>query len=193
MMKNRFTIPLAVVAAAVLLFATTSGGFLIINDPRPSDVLVVLAGETDRRPTRALELLSEKYAPRVLLDVPAEAKIYNVSLLDIAQDYVRQLPQKNAVTICPIHGLSTRAEARDAARCLASWNVHTILVVTSDYHTRRALSIFRHQFRTQTVSVAAAPNAEEFGAHWWQHRQWAKINLNEWVRLVWWEAVDRWH
>jgi hypothetical protein len=126
------------------------------------------------------------------LDVPAEAKIYNVSLLDITRNYVQQLPQKDSVSICPIHGLSTKAEAHDVERCLASSNVRTVLIVTSDYHTRRALSIFRHQFRSKTVSVAAASNTDEFGAHWWQHRQWAKINLNEWVRLVWWEAVDRW-
>ena len=24
------------------------------------------------------------------------------------------------------------------------------------------------------------------------NRQWAKINFDEWLRLVWWQAVDRW-
>jgi len=42
----------------------TSGRFLLVNQPRESDVMVVLAGETDRRPARGLELLDLGYAPR---------------------------------------------------------------------------------------------------------------------------------
>jgi len=32
----------------------------------------------------------------------------------------------------------------------------------------------------------------QFGGKWWKHRQWAKVNFDEWLRLVWWQAVDRW-
>ena len=44
----------------------------------------------------------------------------------------------------------------------------------------------------QDFSVAAAHDPREFGVNWWQHREWAKTNFNEWMKLVWWEAVDRW-
>jgi hypothetical protein len=27
---------------------------------------------------------------------------------------------------------------------------------------------------------------------WWQHREWAKVNFEEWSKLIWWELVDRW-
>jgi len=36
----------------------------------------VLAGETDKRPQRALELLSQGYGKRIVLDVPSNAKLY---------------------------------------------------------------------------------------------------------------------
>src|SRR6266536_160458 len=103
-------IVLIVALALILLLSTTSGAFLVVNNPQHADVIIVLAGETDRRPSRGLELLSQNYAPRVLLDVPVAAKIYGLSLSDIAQDYVQRLPQKNLVKICPIAGLSTKAE-----------------------------------------------------------------------------------
>jgi hypothetical protein len=41
-------------------------------------------------------------------------------------------------------------------------------------------------------SIAASLNPGEFGAQWWKHRQWAKVNVDEWMRLVWWELIDRW-
>jgi len=64
--------------------------------------------------------------------------------------------------------------------------------VTSDYHTRRALSVFRKEVPGYSYSVAAASDPVQFGARWWQHRQWAKNNTDEWMRLLWWELVDRW-
>jgi uncharacterized SAM-binding protein YcdF (DUF218 family) len=65
--------------------------------------------------------------------------------------------------------------------------------VTSDYHTRRARSIFQHQLKGYQIFVTPAYDPQQFGATWWQQRQWAKMNFNEWLRLMWWEAVDRWH
>ena len=69
----------AIVAALFVLALVASGRFLVVNQFRKSDVIVVLAGETDRRPARGLELLEQGYAPRLILDVPAEAKIYQWS------------------------------------------------------------------------------------------------------------------
>jgi len=190
MRKARFAIFTAL--AGLLLFAAMSGRLLVVNDPRPADIIVVLAGETDYRPARALELLSQHYAPRMLLDVPADAKIYKPTMLEIAHDYVQQLPQKDSVIICPITGLSTKTEARNVVNCLARWNVHSVLLVTSDYHTRRALSIFKHELPGVQWSAASTTDPQQFGTRWWQHRQWAKLNFDEWIRLAWWESVDRW-
>ena len=172
--------------------AITSGRFLVVNQPRKSDVMVVLAGETDRRPARGLELLDQGYAPRLILDVPAEARIYQWNQLEIARKYVEGLPQQaGAITICPIYGHSTRDEAQDVSRCLQGAFHQRILLVTSDFHTRRALSIFNRALPAD-YSVAAASDASEFGVRWWRHREWAKVNFEEWLKLIWWELIDRW-
>jgi len=183
---------LIVVLSGWLLFSVTSGGFLVVNNPQRADVIVVLAGETFRRPNRGLELLSQNYAPRMLLDVPAVEMIYGQNAVDLAQRYLQQLPQTQSVAVCPILGLSTKAETQDVARCLEHSGVHSILVVTSDYHTRRALSTFQHELPNYTIYVAAARDPGQFNATWWKRRQWAKLNFDEWIRLAWWECVDRW-
>jgi uncharacterized SAM-binding protein YcdF (DUF218 family) len=189
---RKVRVVLIVFLLAWLLFSVTSGGFLVVNNPQRADVIVVLAGETYRRPARGLELLSQNYASRMLLDVPGPEKIYGWSAVELAQRYVQQLPQRQSVTVCPIFGLSTKTETQDVSRCMEELGAHSILVVTSDYHTRRALSTFQHELPQYKVYVAAAPDPQQFDAAWWKRRQWAKINFDEWIRLAWWEVVDRW-
>jgi len=172
--------------------AAKAGSFLIIDAPLPSDVIVVLAGETDKRPQRALELLARGYARRIILNVPAHAKLYEFTQLQLAQKYVQDLPQGTAVSICPITGLSTKEESAEEARCIEREGGKSVLIVTSDYHTRRALSTYRHDIPGHTYSVAAARDPTEFGARWWTRRQWAKTFFDEWTRLIWWKVVDQW-
>jgi len=190
--KRTWIIATIILAALLALFAASAGRMLVVDSPERSDVIVVLAGETDRRPARALELLDKGYARRIVMDVPAGAMIYDSTQVELAGQYVRRLRQATSVVICPIAGLSTRDEAHDAEKCLAREHGNRILIVTSDFHTRRARSIFRHEIRGKTFTVSAAYDPAQFGTHWWAHREWAKTCLDEWLRLLWWTAVDRW-
>jgi hypothetical protein len=154
---------LGVVLAAGLALAAFGGSFLVIDKPQPSDVILVLAGETAQRPHRALGLLSQGYGKRIVLDVPTNATIYEFTLIDLAQKYIQDLPQRALVTICPIDGLSTKDESKDAEKCLAREGGKTVLIVTSDFHTRRALSVFRTELPAHEYSVAASRDDEQFG------------------------------
>jgi hypothetical protein len=182
----------ALLALAVVLSAR-AGNFLVVDEPRRADVILVLAGETDRRPQRALELLAQGYGRRVVLDVPAAAKLYEFTQIELAEKYITGLPQAAAIGMCPIEGLSTKEEAKDAEKCLAPLGAKSVLIATSDFHTRRALDIFRRTLPGREYSVAAARNDQQYGAKWWQHRQWAKTFVDEWLRLLWWKMVDQWH
>lgn len=176
----------------VLAFGATAGSMLVIDEPQPSDVIVVLAGETDRRPARAIELLDRGFARHIVMDVPADARIYNFTQLQLAEQYFQELPQHAAITICPIRGLSTKDESREAEQCLAHQDGDRILIVTSDFHTRRTLSIFRHEIPGRHFSIAASRDDQQFGSRWWTHRQWAKTCFEEWLRVLWWNVIDRW-
>ena len=192
MTKRRLMVAVGLLGLLAALGAN-AGRFLVIDEPQPADAILVLAGETYMRPLLALELLSKGYAPRIVIDVPAGERIYQWSTAELAQRWVESLPQANAISICPITGLSTRDESHEANACLnRTGSAHRVLLVTSDFHTRRALSIFRHETRGVQFSVAAARSASQFGVAWWKQREWAKTNLYEWLRLLWWEVVDRW-
>lgn len=184
---------LIIILTGLILFAARAGKMLVIDSPQPSDVIVVLAGETDARPTRALELLDQGYARRLLIDVPANSSIFGFTTEQLAQQYEHNRPESAQLGICPIEGLSTREESHDVERCLANEQGSRILIVTSDYHTHRALSIFRREVPAKTFSIAAAYDSEQFGTRWWTHRQWAKTWFDEWLRWFWWVLVERWH
>ncbi len=190
--NRRRLLALGLLAALCAGLAGKAGEFLVIDEPRPSDVILVLAGETDRRPERALQLLAQGYGRVVVLDVPAHAKIYEFTQLQLAEKYIQDLPQAASIRICPIDGLSTKDESKDAEKCLAREGFKRVLIVTSDFHTRRARSIFRHEIPGHEYSVAAARDDAQFGVKWWEHRQWAKTLVDEWLRLIWWKMIDQW-
>jgi uncharacterized SAM-binding protein YcdF (DUF218 family) len=190
MRKSRLIVLIA--GLLLLVFVALSGRLLVVDQPRKADVILVLAGETDKRPARGLELLDQGISPRMILDVPASGQIYQWTQVELAQKYVENLPRSKDVSVCPIVGLSTRDEVQDVTRCLRGFEGKNILLVTSDYHTRRALNIFRHEMKDREFSVVAAFDSTTFGTQWWRHREWAKTAVSEWAKFVWWELVDRW-
>jgi hypothetical protein len=190
--KKRASIISLGLAIALIFFAGNAGSLLVSDNPQPSDLILVLAGETNYRPARALQLLNQGYARRVLLDVPANSQVFGTDEIELAKKYVSGLPEAGKISICPIEGLSTKAESHDVERCLGNEPGSKILIVTSDFHARRALSILRHEIPSKSFSVAAVHDPTQFGTRWWIHRQWAKTCVDEWLRLVWWSAVERW-
>lgn len=167
-----------------------AGRFLVVNAPRPADVIVVLAGGADARPAKAIELAAEGYAPRVIVDVSDRSRFYGRTELELAREWANSQPVPTA--ICPIHGLSTKEESHDLRWCLEALHAKKVLIVTSDFHTRRAFSTLRRELPGYQFSIAAAYDPTQFGARWWQQREWTKTTFYEWTRLVWWKLVDQW-
>ena len=182
----------AILAVLLAVFAVNAAQMLVIDAPERSDVILVLAGDTDRRPAKGLELLENGYGRRVILDVPAAEKTFGFTDIELARKFAESWPHPEAVKLCAITALSTREESHEAEKCLAQEDGSRVLIVTSDFHTRRALSIFRHEIRGKTFSMTAAWDDREFGVRWWTRREWAKTCLYEWMRLAWWNSIDRW-
>ena len=188
---RRWIFACGLLAALAVAFAAYAGRILVVDAPERSDVILVLAGETDHRPARGLQLFDQGYGRNVVLDVPAGVEIFGFDEVQLAKKYSENRPGAS-VRVCPIFGLSTHDESHDAAKCLAGMQGTRVLIVTSDFHTRRALSIFRHEVHGKTFSIAASQDAAQFGTRWWTHRQWAKTLADEWLKLLWWNGVDRW-
>jgi len=147
--KRRTAKPLiaaAIVGAIAVFGILRSCNYLVLNHPERSDFIVVLAGDhNDLRYWRALELLREGYGQRMLVDAPGDL-IYGRTYAQYAADFVAQSARDKVaqIDICMVTNDSTVQETSDVRRCLAGVNPapKSVLLVTNDYHTRRALSIF---------------------------------------------------
>lgn len=180
--------------AALLFFQP--GGYLIVNRPEKSDAIVILNGDQiDHRYWRGMELLRAGYGQHLILDVGV-GQIYGHPDAELAQDFINHTAGANAsqVSTCLIYGDSTKEEAPQAGKCLQQLQPapHSAILVSDDYHTRRALSIFRALQPQYQWTAAGATNDFLFGVPWWKHREWAKTYLTEVEKTLWWELWDRW-
>lgn len=173
-----------------------SGAFLVVENLQPSDAILVLAGDVnDKRFERGLELLRSGYGEEMFVDAPEDVRLWGHSYADLARQFVADssVEVRTRVHVCPIREDSTVAETAYASKCLSGLPAGArILLVSSDYHTRRALSIFAARLPSYHWSVAAARDTNQFGMRWWQHREWAKNAAKEWQKLLWWALIERW-
>ena len=176
---------------AIFLFRH-AGSFLVVNNPRPADVIVVLGGgNNDLRYWNGVRLMQEDYAHHLVLDVFGKGQIFGNSPVDLAQAFLNRTSPGQS-TLCLLSQDSTYNEARYLAHCLAGVGAKSVLVVTSEYHTRRASEILQKRLPQYQFSFYAASDPYFFGQRWWAHREWAKNTLLEWQRYLWWLLVDRW-
>ena len=169
---------------------------MTVDVPEKSDAIVVLAGHhNDVRCWKGLELLRAGYGRHMILDEGA-MRMFGRTLAEHAADFVARTAgeQTPNISVCVIQEDSTLQETADAARCLAQLDSlpRSVLIVTHDFHTRRALSIFRKRLPQYHWSVAAAHDDYFFGLPWWKNREWAKTNLTEWQKLLWWKLIEQW-
>lgn len=187
---------LLVVVALLIACVLHFGSFLVVENVHQADAILVLAGDVnDRRYQKGIELLRAAYGRQLLLDASEDVTLYGHTYADWARQFVTEnsTEVRDRVQVCPIREDSTAAETKYAAKCLSHLPAGSrILLVTSDYHTRRALSVFSNRLPSYQWSVAAADDATQFGIRWWQHREWAKNAVKEWQKLVWWELIERW-
>ena len=190
-MWKRVCVLLVLIVLSIFLFRHAAS-YLIVHTPEHADVIVVLAGgENDLRYWTGVKLVQEGYAPSLILDVFARGQRFGRKDVDLAKELLDRTTPGNS-SICPLSQDSTYDEAGSLEPCLAAAGAKSVLVVTSEYHTRRSREILRHRLPQYHFSFYAAPDPYYFGTRWWTDRQWAKITLSEWERYLWWELVDRW-
>lgn len=103
--------------------------------PRHADALVVLTGGSDRV-ADAIDLLAGGQADRLL--------ITGVNPATSPESLARRLPRARKLVDCCVtlgyRALDTAGNAAETAAWVRSNNIHSLIVVTSNYHMPRALA-----------------------------------------------------
>jgi uncharacterized SAM-binding protein YcdF (DUF218 family) len=169
--------------------------------PEPADCVFAHAGRPERK-AFALQLYSEGFAPRAVLSV-GRFEWRSVLKLGLAEDgglarLAEQVPPERRhffVSIAagrvesravPRAKLGTLGEARALARLLREGDCRSVLLVSSAFHLRRAVSSLRRSakgYPLKIVPVAVPePLAREKRENWWKNASSARLIVGEYVK-----------
>lgn len=200
--KARRAVITLVLLCAWSSFAWAAAINLIVRLPLDhADVIVVLSGSASykERATKAAELYRARIAPSVVLTNDnnqggwSKEEQRNPYYYERArQQLILEGVSPNDITVLLDPVYSTHDEAVVLRRSLEPTTFRSMLVVTSAYHSRRALWTLRQSFGGTVMRIGIEPvlaaGQTPKPATWWLHLQgWEDVAL-EYVKMAyyWW-------
>jgi len=168
------------------IFRFTAESWVVEDSLDKADALIVLSDDNfyADRATRAAELFREGKAPVVVASgrrLRPKAGIAELMEHDLVE---RGVPKEKIWRF--VHDADSTMEEAEALRRLAKerkWR--SMIVVTSNFHTRRARYIFRRIFpQGLEIRVASARDADFDPEHWWERRKSTKELMREFAGMV---------
>jgi uncharacterized SAM-binding protein YcdF (DUF218 family) len=144
----------------------------------PADVIVVLGGDHPARVLTAADLYTRGLAHELWItgDVPPPGARVSVAEAARYVAFTRGIPYEHQVLLA---STSTWEDAAQIRVAVERTRVRSLLVVTSWYHSRRAICVLKHQLADLDVLVRYMPSTYTLptSAHWWKRP------------LGWWSAA----
>jgi len=189
------------IATAVFFLLRWGGELLVSSDQLPGhvDAAVVLQGSMVgefARVAGAVRLLQQDIPAQAALSVPARS-YWGASVPEAARTYLERTygPQiAGRFVFCETGpGVdSTREEAEALLPCIRQHGWRSIVIVTSDYHSRRAAFLWRSIVRKSGLPaqlwIDGVSDPEYSARGWWRKRIWAKTWYDEFGKAIWEEV-----
>ena len=182
---------LAFVFRIALLTAVAEG--LIVNDPpQPADIIFLLNGDYNTRPFRAAELYEQKLAPLVVIAHSEDTPAVKLGLIpndtDISVSVLKKkgVPDEKIVVLSWPGGVtSTFDEAAALHQYVNMTDISRVILVTSEFHSRRAKWIFARELSglRVTLEMAAVPYSTFDKTNWWKNENGLITLNNEYIKL----------
>ena len=198
-MKPKVIISLIAILILLLsqykLLLTGYARFFIIDNPSygVNATIVVLSGGYTTRIPRALELYEKGYGNRLLLTTERSLNSRIAHLFPTNEQAAKKITQALNIQIefeivPSLKGgaTSTFDEAHDLLAFCIKENLKHLIIVTSSYHTRRALYAFKKVFQGSNIIVeaSAAPNEIFSEENWWRSDRGISAYLLEPIKLA---------
>jgi uncharacterized SAM-binding protein YcdF (DUF218 family) len=169
------------------------GSYLIVEDSlERADLIFITGGGPESRPFRAAELYRAGYAPRIATPMVETSPIVTLGVrppsavenawvlqrLGVPDSAIRLLKWRDGAT-------STLDDARVLATYIKQKHYRRVIVVTSDFHTRRTRWAVR-QFVPDSIDVRMAPaDSHNFGPDdWWRTEDGLIAVMEEFFKFV---------
>lgn len=144
------------------------------SGPARAEVLVVLGGGYRERAERASDLFKQDEAPKILISGTGDC------------DFNRQLLETNGVPATAIllecDSRTTLENAKNSVAMLHKLGVKRVIIVTSWYHSRRALACFEHF--APDITFYSRPSYVGYVEDEWARRYVSGYMKTEYVKLL---------
>jgi uncharacterized SAM-binding protein YcdF (DUF218 family) len=194
--RRRVLKVLVLVLAVWVILAWVAGRALIVKaEIGSADALVVLSGSSSylERTQKAAELFRQGRAPVVLLtndhtrggwSQPLQTNPYFVDRA--TEELIKQGVPAERIRIVPGVAESTRSEALIVKDYAAAHGFRSVLIITSAFHSRRALRTFRTSFAGTGIIVGLDPSSglRTSAALWWLSPSGWRDVAGEYIKLV---------
>ena len=162
-------------------------GSALVEDDRleKADVAVVLGGDdAGTRIVKAAQLAEAGYVPYVLVDGPTK-------LIGLESDMTIEFARRKGFPDSLFRPLPlpedvnyTRGEEEFLGKYLKVHHIRKILLITSNFHTRRAARLMRKENPWLQTVVVAAPDPSFTPDGWWKSRDGQKTFMLEWLKTA---------
>jgi uncharacterized SAM-binding protein YcdF (DUF218 family) len=151
---------------------------LVVDDGNPkADVIVVLGGGSGERPNRAAELFRSNAAPKILISGAGDTDGNRLLLMH------RGVPA-GAILLEP-NSKTTKENALLSIPMLRAAGAKRVILVTSWYHSRRALKCFRHY--APDLTFYSCPSYFGFA-----RSEWSREHLRRKIHAEYTKTVGYW-
>jgi uncharacterized SAM-binding protein YcdF (DUF218 family) len=159
-----------------------------------ADAIIVLSDDNfyADRVTRAAELMRDGKAPLVVASGRRLRPYAGIAEL-MQHDLIERGVAKEKILVFAHDADSTRDEAQALANFVTEKKWTTVLLVTSNYHTRRTRYVFRNIFPANVqLAVVSARDGDFDPQQWWQKRKSLKYFMREFLGMIVavWELRD---
>lgn len=188
---------------AICLWMPTSwalSNYLVVEKPLPkADAIIVLSGSTEYRDRtrKAAELYNQGVAPKVLLTNDGLKGGWNQDEQRNPYFVEREMEElvnlgvsKDAIVILPETVHSTVDEAQLSADFVTEKHLASLFIVTSAYHSRRALWTFDKTFSKNGLQIDVgidSPPSLDFeppAFDWWLGKRGFTIVISEYAKMI---------
>jgi uncharacterized SAM-binding protein YcdF (DUF218 family) len=177
-----FVVLLAILYLVRVPLLRFAGEYWIVDDaPESSDVIIVLSGDNYDavRAARAAALFRAGMAPHVVA-TGRSLRSYATTTDLMKRDLVDHGVPAAAIIPLTHRADDTREEAVAVSEFVNTHGWKKILLVTSNYHTRRSEYIYERILPPGTqLRVISAPDIEYDPQSWWRTREGLKIFFHE--------------
>lgn len=193
--RARWRIPVLVAVSLLLILLLFRrqvlidvGQALVVSDPlERADAIYILAGDFwGNRVLLGAKLGSEGWAPKVLVGggpYGGDGRYHESS--ELAVDFAVRHGYSRAMFVpVPISASSTIDEVQVLGPIFRRLGVHRVILVTSNFHSRRAAEVFRLYLPEFDFRMEGAPEDDFFDPQaWWNKPQQRKLVLSEYKKM----------